>query len=100
MRPMSAPSQRDSFGSARVVVVCVLVAVGVAAAVAMRMVSKGASDVGYIIAFSLASVVGMALVAPKFFTGKSQEPADFSEEIEKLHSESASGNPPKKRKWQ
>jgi len=81
------------------VALCVLSVIGFVVAMALRMVREGASDISFIIAFSLVGLIGVAIVAPGRFTGK-EEPGDFSSEIEKLHAEDNSGVPPKKRKWQ
>ena len=88
-------------GSVRVIAACLVAALGIAGAIGFRMMASGASDMAYVVAMCFACVVALAIVAPGLFTGKSQEGADFSDEIEKLHSQSKGtpGAVPKKRKW-
>jgi hypothetical protein len=70
-RPLSPSRSRQCKGVVRGLVLAVLVALGIAAVMAIKMVRSGASDVGYIVAMSLAVVVGLALVAPDRFTSGS-----------------------------
>jgi hypothetical protein len=98
--PQPTCSPRYCFGGAKAIALCVLAVLGFVATMAMRMLRDSASDIGFVIGFSLACVVGVAIVAPGRFTGKYEEPGDFSAEIEKLHEGDVPGEPPRKRKWE
>lgn len=75
---------RMSRGSARAVVVAVLVALGLVSVMVLTMFRSGNSDLWYVLAMALAAVVAIAIVAPGRFSGTHREAGDWSEEVRAL----------------
>jgi hypothetical protein len=72
-------------GSARVIVLWILGAVGAGGGFAWRLYSQGNTDVGYEIGMALCFVIAIAIVAPKAFLG-GRDAADWSQETKELRS--------------
>ena len=85
----------------RVVAAVVLGVVAIAVVVAARIFRNGASDVWFVVAMTLACVVGVALVAPSLFTGGPEDGSDYSHRIEELRKRDSDqkGKQTTPRKW-
>ena len=72
-------SRSRSRGTISKAVVVVLAVLAFGGTIAYRMLRKGASDFGYVFFMSLAGVVAIALVAPRFFSeGRDRPPWERS----------------------
>jgi hypothetical protein len=75
---------RRSLGGAKHIAIWVLLAAAFGVFMAIKLYRSGNTNLSYVLAMSIAAVVGIALVAPSRFSGEHREPGDWSRELKEL----------------
>ena len=86
--------QRGNHGSATQVILWIVVAVSIFATVANRLFREGASDIGFIVAMSVAAVIAIAIVAPRRFKSIRGATSDWKDDFEYKPRSGIGGPPP------